>query len=175
MSNNIYVEFNGDGNATLLRRFNKDGNCVSEQTSVYNDKGQLMETELVSSSKGLLEKTVYTYKGGRLYSMRVTDAEDSLKKYEVYRYFGDDSIKVDYSFKEDQPAGYRIMTYDERGYNTGNIMYSLKDKKSGEARTTVFRFERTLDSRGNWIERLTYQDGGTIPVKIEKREIKYAD
>jgi len=151
--------------------------------------------------------------------MRVTDAEDSLKKYEVYRYFGDDSIKVDYSFKEDQPAGYRIMTYDERGYNTGNIMYSLKDKKlsefrmsydstgrrdsvysdsmlfgkmessmeyddkgfcsdmvlSGEARTTVFRFERTLDSRGNWIERLTYQDGGTIPVKIEKREIKYAD
>ena len=117
-----------------------------------------------------------------------TAAEDSLKKYEVYRYFGDDSIKVDYSFKEDQPAGYRIMTYDERGYNTGNIMYSLKDKKLSEFRMSYdstgrrdsvysdsMLFGKTLDSRGNWIERLTYQDGGTIPVKIEKREIKYAD
>lgn len=220
MSQNIYVEFNKDGNATLLRRFNKEGKEVSEQTSVYNEKGQLLESELVSAAGELLEKTVNTYKRGRLHSMKVTDGMDSLKKYEVYEYFGNDSIKVYYSFKdEDTPSGYRIMTYDERGNNTGNVMYSSKDKKlsefrmhyddmnrrdsvysdnmlfgkleslmeyndkgfcsgmtlAGEARATVLRFEHTLDSQGNWTERLTYQDGGTIPTKIERREIKYAD
>ncbi len=220
MSQNIYVEFNKDGNATLLRRFNKEGKEVSEQTSVYNEKGQLLESELVSAAGDLLEKTVNTYKRGRLHSMKVTDGMDSLKKYEVYEYFGNDSIKVYYSFKdEDTPSGYRIMTYDERGNNTGNVMYSLKGKKlsefrmhyddmnrrdsvysesmlfgriesgiefgdngfssgmtlSGEARTTVIRFEKTLDSAGNWIECLTYQDGSAVPTKIERREIRYAD
>ena len=65
MSQNIYVEFNKDGNATLLRRFNKEGKEVSEQTSVYNEKGQLLESELVSSSKGLLEKTILSRRTSR--------------------------------------------------------------------------------------------------------------
>ena len=80
MSQNIYVEFNKDGNATLLRRFNKEGKEVSEQTSVYNEKGQLLESELVSAAGELLEKTVNTYKRGRLHSMKVTDGMDSLKQ-----------------------------------------------------------------------------------------------
>ena len=219
MANNVYIEFNSDGNATLLRRFNRHGDMVSEQRSLYNSKGQLLETETVSSSGELLEKAVYEYKNGRIYSMRATDGMDSLKKYEVYKYYGTDSIRVDYSFKEDKPAGYRIMTYDDRGYNTGNIMYSVTGRKlsefkmrydsqcrrdsvysdnmlfgkmesrmeyddngfcsamtiSGRANTVSIHFELTLDSHGNWIERLTYQDGSAVPTKIERREIRYAD
>ena len=54
MANNVYIEFNSDGNATLLRRFNRHGDMVSEQRSLYNSKGQLLETETVSSSVELL-------------------------------------------------------------------------------------------------------------------------
>ena len=61
-----------------------------------------------------------------------------------------------------------LMEYNDKGFCSGMTL-------AGEARATVLRFEHTLDSQGNWTERLTYQDGGTIPTKIERREIKYAD
>lgn len=218
LANNIYVEFNEDGNATLLRRYNRKGEVASVQTSKYDEAGRIQETELVSSSGDLLEKTVYTYRRGRMSTMTVTDGMDSLKKYEEYEYFAPDSVRVCYSFKVNRPAGHRLMLYDERGLLTGNIMYSVNDKvisefrmkydesgrrdsiysdnmlfgklstkmeyddngfnssltMSGEARTTVLRFDYKLDAHGNWIEKTTWQDDGAIPVKVEKREIEYA-
>lgn len=218
MGNNIYVEFNEDGNATLLRRYNRKGKVASMQTSKYDEAGRIQETELVSSSGDLLEKTVYTYRRGRMSTMKVTDGMDSLKKYEEYEYFAPDSVRVYYSFKENRPAGHRIMTYNDCGLLTGNMMYSTNGKMlsefrmtydesgrrdsiysdnmlfgklstkmeydgngfnssltmSGEARTTVLRFDYKLDAHGNWIEKTTWQDDGAIPVKVEKREIEYA-
>lgn len=215
--NNAYVEFNSDGNTVYMNRFDKTGNPSSVETSEYNAKGQIMQTEQVSASGELLEKTVYTYKGGRLHTMKVTDGTDSLKKYEEYEYFPKDSVKVYYQFTEGKPAGYRIMTYDDRGNNTANVMFTQTGKKlsefimtydslgrktsvisdnmlfgklesnmsyddngmcsamtlSGDSGSMDLRFEFTLDSHGNWIERVSYQDGASRPIKIEKREIVY--
>lgn len=220
MAFNIYMELNGDGNATLLRRYNSKGEPLSEETSTYNGDGQLKESRLVSVSTGeLAEKTVCIYRKGRLYTKTVTDASDSIKKNEVYEYFGNDSIRMTCTFKGDTPSLYNILSYDGNGKLTSNIMYSMEGKKltefkmmydslgrrdsvysdsflfgkmgnkvkyndngncvaitfSGEGGRNEMRFDLKLDSCGNWIEKYTYKNGGTIPVRIEKREIKYSE
>ncbi|MBO8473472.1 MAG: hypothetical protein IAB81_07600 [Bacteroidetes bacterium] len=126
--NNIYAEFNDFGMITLLQRFNKEGKMVSEEKSLYNERGQILESQIVSADGATVEKTVYVYKRGRLATMTVTDAQDSLKKHEVYKYYGKDSVKAVFSYKEGKTAGRRIMKYDENGFNTENVTYSDKNK-----------------------------------------------
>lgn len=134
MANNIYVEFNGDGMVTLLRRYNREGKPVSVQTTVYDGNGRVKESLLEKTSGEVLEKTAYEYKGGRLDYMKVTDGADSLKKYEEYDYSDKDSTKVVFSLREGKPSGYRMMAYDADGRNTANVIYNMKGKKLSEFR-----------------------------------------
>lgn len=143
--NNIYAEFNEDGMVTRLQRFNRNGDLVSTQENTYNPDGLIAESVITSAAGEPVEKSVYVYRAGRLASLTVTDAEDSLKKYETYKYYGLDSLKATFSYKEGETAGYRIMEYDENGHNTANITYSSKNGK------VLSRFDLEYDSLGRSI------------------------
>lgn len=215
--NNVYVEFNESGMATRLERYNKEGGLLSTQETAYNPDGQISEVITKTADGIVVERSVYEYRRGRLAEMTTTDERDSLKKHEVYEYFGRDSVIAVFSYKEGKEAGHRVMKYDAVGNNTENITYSIKDKvlssfkleydeagrntaieseniffgnldtrftydenglrtsllMKGERAETLFTFKLTLDSAGNWIERVTYKDDSLIPVRVDKREIKY--
>lgn len=215
--NNVYVEFNESGMATRLERYNKEGGLLSTQETAYNPDGQISEVITKTADGIVVERTVYEYRRGRLAEMTTTDERDSLKKHEVYEYFGRDSVIAVFSYKEGKEAGHRVMKYDAVGNNTENVTYSIKDKvlssfkleydeagrntaieseniffgnldtrftydenglrtsllMKGERAETLFTFKLTLDSAGNWIERVTYKDDSLIPLRVDKREIKY--
>ena len=139
--NNICAEFNEDGMVTRLQRFNRNGDLVSTQENTYNPDGLIAD----------------------IYSMDY----DSLKKYETYKYYGLDSLKATFSYKEGETAGYRIMEYDENGHNTANITYSSKNGK------VLSRFDLEYDSLGRSVSvksdniffgemnsEMTYDEGG---------------
>lgn len=215
--NNVYVEFNESGMATRLERYNKEGGLLSTQETAYNPDGQISEVITKTADGIVVERSVYEYRRGRLAEMTTTDERDSLKKHEVYEYFGRDSVIAVFSYKEGKEAGHRVMKYDAVGNNTENVTYSIKDKvlssfkleydeagrntaieseniffgnldtrftydenglrtsllMKGERTETLFTFKLTLDSAGNWIERVTYKDDSLIPLRVDKREIKY--
>lgn len=131
-SNNVYVEFNDFGMATRLERFNRAGKVVSIQESEYNENGQITRSCINNPEGDVMETTVYKYKRGRLAEMTTTDAQDSLKKHEVYKYYDRDSVVATFSYKEDKTAGRRVSKYDENGYNYATVTYSNKDKVLSE-------------------------------------------
>lgn len=131
-SNNVYVEFNDFGMATRLERFNRAGKVVSIQESEYNENGQITRSCITNPEGDVMETTVYKYKRGRLAEMTTTDAQDSLKKHEVYKYYDRDSVVATFSYKEDKTAGRRVSKYDENGYNYATVTYSNKDKVLSE-------------------------------------------
>lgn len=121
---NKYAEFNREGMTTLLRTFNSKGKQTGETVSEYAPDGRILSSETRGASGELREREVYSYRGGRLYSTLQTDGDDSLRKYEEYEYFAPDSVRIAFSYKEGETAGYRLMIYDVDGNNVRTVTRS---------------------------------------------------
>lgn len=166
-TNNGYVEFNEDGMITLLERTGKNGNTVSTLRNTYNQGGKKISSVLTSASGEVLETERYEYRGGHLQSMTQKDGSDSVKKSEVYEYYGKDSVKTVFTYGDgDEPDGYRIQEYDEDGNNVRTVTYSKNGKKISEFLMRYDSLGRRsgMDSEslffGKMSTEMTYGDNG---------------
>lgn len=165
--NNIRVEFDTAGRTSVLEHFNRSGQLVSKELYLYNKDGQPVSKTVVLGDGTVKERTEYKYGRGRLHSMTVTDGDDSIVKYEEYKYYGRDSVRAEFSFREDTVSGYRVTGYDAQGRNIGSVTYSARDN------SVIGRMSITYDSLGrkkslssddiffkNLESRMSYGDNG---------------
>ncbi|HIZ85102.1 MAG TPA: hypothetical protein IAC04_01235 [Candidatus Coprenecus stercoravium] len=134
---NTYVEFDRDGRITLQRYYNSKNEHVADMRHIYDADGHMTGSVRTSALGSVLESSVRRYSGDRLMSERFTGEDDSLKKYEEYRYYAPDSVVMEFSFKEGKPAGQRVMEYD----SVGRVISSVTRAGGGVMSDMTFAYD----------------------------------
>lgn len=166
---------NEEGKVTSTSTFEYDNGLIKEITTTAND-GEILDKTKFSYTDGVQTKKIY-YASDKLIRSYKTDIHG--RHFEILNPGGfiNDQISIQYDGMNPFPT--KILTYsDNKLENTltlafdekGNISEIKEVGKEAEFETT-YTYTHKYDSKGNWVERITYIDGD---IKyLTTRTIKY--
>ena len=182
------------GNNVEENYYNSDGKLYSQVTYKYDEKGNEIEYALwkdcykcPNGSMNYNRKYVYKYDdGGNMIEKSEYKSDGNLQPLKGYKY-DDRGNKIEehnyYYTSDGSSNGKNIYIYDDRGNQIGKIRYEpdgrINDKQSygykswNEYKSVVYEYEYKYDSKGNWIEEITYKGEAKIPQTIDVRIIEY--
>jgi len=191
--------FNKDGNLIESSMYNANGELEFKTIYKYNEKGYINKeiTYVANGEFNTNNYHVYNEKGF-LIEKNNFNAKDSLVSKSNYRYDEKGNNieinyykleEIDYKIKFEYNAKGQIIEsnyYDSDGSIIGKIKYLYNNKGNEEEVASTFfytwteedktkeLFKYKYDEKGNWIERITF-DEDNIPLKITERIIEYFD
>ncbi len=188
----VELHFNEDGQLTEVMEYNIDGTLKWKWAYNLCKEGKIQSIELYKSGIKLYKRFVYKYrddgKQSEIYNYRANRLFDgrSVFQYDYYGklveqsvYHPDGTLNLKYKFNEDGDEK-EIIWYHSNDLLFRRWVYKydddgkvLEEKKYGDRDSLYYQYnyKYQVDSRGNWIKKIQYQDD--LAIAIIEREIAY--
>jgi hypothetical protein len=162
------IKYNSNGKKIQHSRYNGDGSLYTKDLFEYNSSGKLSREYCYGDDGSLYSKNVYNYgSNGKVSSIYGYDSANVLQYKKIFSY---DQFKNLIKFSTYDGNGAKI--YEETyKYNSNGYMTSSTERDFMYGYKLTYKYK--YDSKGNVIEKRSYNGDALIPERIVIYTISY--